>query len=143
MPGRPLPRIVAPTIDGSRYVHEREEAFEAPTVFVFLDATVGSTPQVIEDVRKGVDTLPFRADVVWAFLNHRADDVESYVSDRRTGESVLINAGGAARDCGVGTTTPALIFTGADGHVTDIIIGYNKSLPSNVIQKVTNSKYTR
>ena len=143
LPGRPLPRIVAPTIDGSRYVHEREEAFEAPTVFVFLDATVGSTPQVIEDVRKGVDTLPFRADVVWAFLNHRADDVESYVSDRRTGESVLINAGGAARDCGVGTTAPALIFTGADGHVTDIIIGYNKSLPSNVIQKVTNSKYTR
>ncbi len=65
------------------------------------------------------------------------------MSDRRTGESVLINAGGAARDCGVGTTTPALIFTGADGHVTDIIIGYNKSLPSNVIQKVTNSKYTR
>ena len=58
LPGRPLPRIVAPTIDGSRYVHEREEAFEAPTVFVFLDATVGSTPQVIEDVRKGVDTFP-------------------------------------------------------------------------------------
>ena len=143
LPGRPLPRIVAPTVTGQRYMHEREEGFAAPTVFVFVDATVGSAPGVIDDVRKGIDSLPFQTDVVWAFLNHRAEDVEGIDVKDRPGETLLINAGGAARDCGVGTTTPALIFVGTDGHVADVQIGYNHELPSIVIQKVTNSKYTR
>lgn len=143
LPGRPLPRIVAPTATGERYMHEREESFSVPTVFVFLDATVGSTPDVIKAVRQGVDTLPFQTDVVWAFLNHRAEDVDGFTGENRPGEHLLINAGGAARDCGVGYTTPAMIFTATDGHVTDVQVGYNQDLPSIVIQKITNSKYNK
>ncbi len=142
LPGRPLPRIAAPTATGERYVHEREESFSAPTIFVFVETTVGSTPQVIGSVRKGVDSLPFQTDVVWAFLDHRPEDVTEIVENIRPGESLLINAGGAARDCGVGNTTPAFIFVSPDGHVADIQVGYNQELDSVVIQKATNSKYS-
>ena len=143
LPGRPLPRIVAPSVTGERFEYEQGQGLDAPTVFVFLDATVGSTAQVIDDVRKGVDILPFRTDVVWAFLNHRADDVEGLVEGRRPGEHLLINAAGAARNCGVGNTTPAIVFATPAGIVSDIQVGYNQELPSIVIQKTTNSKFSK
>lgn len=142
LPGRPLPRIAAPTAGGERYIHEREEALPAPTVFTFIDANVGSTPEVIESVRKAIDALPFQTDAVWVLVNHNLDEGENHVGELRPGETLLVNAGAAARDCGVGTTTPALIFVATNGLVTDVQVGYNKDLDSIVIQKATNSKYS-
>lgn len=142
LPGRPLPRIAAPTVSGERYIHEREEPLNAPTVFTFIDATVGSTSEVIESVRKGIDALPFQTDAVWVLVNHNLNEGENLIGALRAGESLLVNAGSAARDCGVGATTPALIFVAANGIVSDVQVGYNKDLDSIVIQKVTNSKYS-
>jgi len=143
LPGRPLPRIAAPTASGERYIHERKDTFNAPTVFAFIDATVGSTPQVIEGVRKGIDSLPFQTDAVWVVVNHKLDEGENVVGKIRQGETLLVNAGAAARDCGVGATTPALIFVAQNGQVTDVQVGYNKDLDSIVIDKATNSKYAQ
>lgn len=135
LPGKPLPRITARTSTGERYSHDRGETFTAPTVIAFLDAQVGSTPGVIVAVRNAVDMLPQQTDVVWAFLNHRADDVEAAVPQIRPGEHLLVAARGAARDCGVGAVTPVLIFASRDGRVTDFIIGDNQDLTSLVLQK--------
>lgn len=143
LPGQPLPRIAAPTTTGERYLHERGASFAAPTVVAFVDADAGVTPAVVADVRQAVAMLPFQVDVVWAFGNHRVDDIEAVVERAVPGEFILMAARGAARNCGVGATMPVLIFTATDGTVSDIEIGYNKDLASNVIQKATAAKHAR
>lgn len=135
MPGRPLPRIVAPTADGDRYIHDRGQALSSPTIIVFIDATVGSTPAVIEAVRGAAETAPVNIDVLWAFLNHRADDIRSVLPSVRASEKALINARSAATECGIGADTPVLLFVNSDGKIYDFVRGFNQDLESIVIQK--------
>lgn len=135
--GKPLPRIVAPTLAGDRYIHERGEAFGAPTVVVFLESAVDSTPALIAAVRDAVDLLPGQVDVLWAFLDHRAEEVTPVMPEGRPGEHVLVNARGAARACGVGALTPILLFVDRAGNVSDFYTGFNQDLRSIVIEKMS------
>lgn len=137
LPGRMLPEIAAPTTTGERYLHLRGDAFAAPTILAFLDSSVDSTPAVVNTVREAVAMLPMQVDVIWAFLDHRADDVEAVILRPLPGEHLLMHATGAARDCGTGTSTPALIFVNADGSVSDFVNGYNQDMLSVVIQKAS------
>lgn len=140
LPGRPMPQIAAPTFTGERYVHTAGSPFPSPTLVVFLDAGIGSTPEVINEVRQGVALASRQVDVIWAFLNHRPEDVEEIISSTEPGETLLIHAGGAARDSGVGAVTPVIILVNTDGTVADIIRGYNNDLASVVIQKASTMK---
>ncbi len=139
LPGKPMPRVVAPTTTGERYLHEKGEPFAVPTVFVFMESAVGSCGDVVRAVREAVDYLPMGVDVIWAFFDHRVDDIEAVVPSIRPGEHLLMNARGAASDCGVGADTPVLVFVGADGVVRDFVQGYNQDLKSIVIQKASLS----
>lgn len=139
LPGRMLPEMSAPTLGGDRYHHVRGEAMTCPTVIAFVDTSVGSTPDVIAAVRRAVDYLPMQTEVVWAFVDRRADDVAAAIPDARPGETVLINARSAARACGVGALTPVLIFVAPDGRVSEILNGYNQNLESIVIQNISIS----
>lgn len=139
LPGKALPRFVAPTTTGERYLHEKGAPLAATTVYAFVDAGVGSTPSLVEEVRSAADYLPFNVDIVWAFINHRADDIEAVMPSIRPGEHLLMNARGAATDCGVGADTPVLIFVGTDGIVKDFLRGYNQDFRSLVIQKASLS----
>lgn len=140
LPGRPMPQIAAPTFTGERYVHTAGAPFPSPTLVVFLDAGTGSTPDVIKDVRQGVALASRQLDVIWAFLNHRPEDVEETIPSTEPGEILLVHAGGVARDTGVGAITPVIILVNTDGTVADIIRGYNNNLASIVIQKATTMK---
>ncbi len=137
LPGRMLPEIAAPTTTGERYMHVRGDGFAAPTVLVFLESSVGSTADVVRAVREAIAMLPMQVDVIWAFLDHRADDVEAVIERPMPGEHLLMHATRAARDCGVGTSTPAIVFVNADGKVSDFINGYNQDLLPLVIQKAS------
>lgn len=140
LPGRPMPQIKAPTISGERYYHASGSPFSAPTVIAFVEAGVGSTPDVIKDIRKAEVLSSTLFNVVWAFLDHKVDEVEEITGAPTTEETILLHAGGAARDAGVGSTTPVIIFVNSDGTVNDIIRGYNRELSSIVLQKVTLCK---
>lgn len=137
LPGRPLPEISAPTTTGERYFHARGASFAAPTIVAVVDASVGTTPDVVEAVRSAVSALPMQVDVIWAFVNHRADDVDAVMPRPMPGESLLMHAGGVARDCGIGNLTPVLVFADAMGVVQDFIAGYNRDLRSLVIEKAS------
>ncbi len=118
-------------------MHVRGDGFAAPTVLVFLESSVGSTADVVRAVREAIAMLPMQVDVIWAFLDHRADDVEAVIERPMPGEHLLMHATRAARDCGVGTSTPAIVFVNADGKVSDFINGYNQDLLPLVIQKAS------
>ena len=91
--------------------HAANTPLDRPTVVAFLESGVGSTPQVIASVRDAVASLPMQVDIVWAFLDKRADDViEIMGREDMSGETTLVSCGGFARDCGVGNTTRAAVL---------------------------------
>ena len=77
-----MPQIAAPTFTGERYIHTAGAPFASPTLVVFLDAGIGSTPDVIKDVRQGVALASRQMDIIWAFLNHRPEDIGSPMAVR-------------------------------------------------------------
>lgn len=132
--GTPLPAIALPTTTGERYAHHRGEPFRAPTIFVVLDPSVASTPDMIAAVRRAVASMPVAADIAWVFTSNNPDTAESLLGPAVPGEHALINGRSMVRDCGI-SQFPAIIIASADGNVSDVIIGYNKDITSLVIQK--------
>jgi len=140
LPGRKLPAFRAYTLASERYHHAANSPFGHPVVVAFLESGVGTTPAVVEAVRSAVKTLPLRVDIIWAFLDKRAEDVEDIMGQEGIdGEIILTSCGGFARDCGVGSTTPVLLFCAGDSCVVDLVIGFNKDLASLVMKKTVLS----
>lgn len=135
LPGSRLPGFALPTTTGERYSRRSGDAFRGPTVLVLLEAGSGFTPQVVSAVRDAVDGLPYPADAIWAFADNNVDAIEAVIPGLRPGEHVLMSAGPLVRDCGA-ASLPAVIITKADGVVADVLIGFNKDLASDVIQKM-------
>lgn len=134
LPGTRLPGFSLPTPTGERYSRATGGNFNVPTLLVFLDPKVGSAAATVELVRKGIDSLPMSADVLWIFTGSNIDEIGSVVSSLRMGEHIIMSARSLARDCGV-TTFPIVLFCNRDGVVTDVQIGFNKNLDSDVIPK--------
>lgn len=134
--GRPLLAFSAPTITGERYTHHRGDAMRAPTMIALLDPEVGTPTEVVESLRTAAASLPFDTDIIWAFVSNNISDIEDIVGTQaRIGEHTLISARALARDAGV-TAFPVVILTDAAGTVTNIILGVNNNLASDVIQKM-------
>lgn len=137
LPGKPAPRLTARTLQGERYIYERGAQLNVPSIFAIMDSSVGTTQATIQAVNEALTALPFRVNVVWAFIDKRAEDVSAVLENLPTQENVLISAGSYARDTGAGHLTPVLIFVNRSGNVTDYIRGYNQDLVSLVIEKST------
>ncbi len=136
LPGQRLPGFALPTSTGERYTRRAGDPMRAPTIIALLDAEGGFTPAVIAEVRSAVERMPVDADIIWAFTDNVADRVEPLVGELQPGEHLLLTARSFVRDCGA-ASLPTLILVGRDGNVANIIIGYNKDLASDVIQKMT------
>ncbi len=134
--GSPLPAFSAPTITGERYTHERSQAMRVPTIIAILDPSQGNPSEVVAQLRDAAAGLPFDTDIIWAFVSNKAEVIEETVGfGARQGEHTLMNARALARDAGV-SAYPSIVLTDASGNVTDVIIGFNNNLASDVIQKM-------
>lgn len=140
LPGRHLPAIAAPTSTGTRFARNTSQSLDAPTAVVMLEARSEFTPKVIAAVREAAAQLPWRMDILWAFTDTNPDDVEAVIAEPATDETILLSARAIARDCGAGSTLPAIVFAGRNGIVTDFIAGYNNSLSSDVLKKMMGMK---
>lgn len=135
LPGRPLPAFALPTTTGERHSRNVGDHFRAPTIVALLDASNGFTPATVSAIRDAVDSLPFSADIIWAFTDKHPDSVEAIIARPRPGEHLLMSARSLARDCGA-SSFPVIILTNTDGTVHDVILGFNNQLSSDVIQKM-------
>lgn len=135
--GKPMPRIALPTIDGGRYTRLKGQENASPVIYVVLDTSVGSTPEVIRSVRSAAGMMPMNVEIVWAFLDKRHEDVDELVLPLGPSETALLNAGSLARDCGVGSVTPVLLYVAPDGRLEDFTRGVNQDLGMDVIEKTT------
>lgn len=136
LPGQRMPAFALPTTKGERVVHLLGDKFRSPTLIAILDPQGGFTAPTVESLRGAVDTLPFNAEIIWAFVSNNIDEIEEIIPSPRIGEQTLMSAKPLARDCGA-SLLPVIIYCGADGVVSDIAVGYNKELGSVVIQKAT------
>lgn len=134
MPGQRLPGFALPTTTGERYSRRLGDSFRSPTLIVLLDPKASFSGRTVKAVRSAVDSLPFNADVIWAFTSNNVDDIEAVVSELRVGEHLLMSAWPLARDCGA-SSYPTVIICRSDGIVADVVLGYNNDMASVVIQK--------
>lgn len=135
LPGQRLPGFAIPTTTGERYSRRTSDSFRVPTIVVLLEAAGGFTPQTVEAVRSAAGQLPFEADIIWAFTDNVADRVEAVIDRPLPGEHLLMSARPLARDCGA-ASYPVIILTDRNAVVKNVILGYNKDLASDVIQKM-------
>lgn len=136
LPGRPLPEFSATATGGERYTHHRGDAFGMPTVIAVLDPQVGGTAELLAGLRAALDAAPASAELIVAFTGSHADDIAALAGAPRQGETVLCGARALARNCGV-TAAPAVIVVGRDGVVRNVHAGFNKELPSIVMQEIS------
>lgn len=135
LPGQQLPGFAVPTTTGERYSRQAGDRFHTPTIIALLDAEGGFTPQSVTALRDAASRMPYQPDIIWAFTDKVADRVETVIPRPEPGEHLLMSARSLARDCGA-STLPAFIIVGKDGIVKNVIVGFNNSLASDVIQKM-------
>lgn len=119
LPGRRLPAFSSPTPTGERYTFSKNSRFARPTVIVILDSDDDGASQLIAELRKKIDTMDEKSDLILAFINNNADAIESTAGRLRPGEHILMSARGLARDCGV-KTTPVIIECDSEGTVMSV-----------------------
>lgn len=135
LPGTRLPGFALPTSTGERYSRHTSDKFRTPTIIALMDATTGFSSELVKDVRSAISSLPYSADVIWAFVNNDIDSIEAIVPSILPGEHLLTSARSLMRDCGA-ASLPALIFVNTDGSVADVLLGYNNDVSEIVIQKM-------
>lgn len=136
LPGQPVPAIALLSASGTRYTHPRGEKFDMPTVIVFVDESVSSTPATVKAVREGVASMPFAGAIIWITLSSRADDIDAVLPGGvQQGEILLTGGRNVLREFGV-TEMPSVVVANPAGLVSDVIVGFNKDLASDVVEKV-------
>lgn len=138
-PGTRLPAFSLPTPSGARFSRAADDRFASPTVIALLDPATGYNAEVVEALRSAADQMPSEIGIIWAFTGNNAEQIEAIVPDVRPGERLLMSAGSLGRDLGA-TELPLLVLVGTDGKISDIILGYNQNLSSDVIQKMALAK---
>lgn len=134
-----LPAFSLPSATGERYSRSRKDPFRAPAVVLFYEPGQGFATEAVEAVRSATEQLPYNAAVIFVALSSNIDRVEETIGSERIGEASLISGAGFARDCGV-ATTPVVIIAESSGKVANVIIGFNKTLESDVIEKMIGLK---
>ncbi len=135
--GEPMPGFSLPTPTGERYTREKGARFAAPTVIALVDPEAGFAAETLAALRRAAGEAPKATNLVMAFISGSPDRVEELTGSLEVGETVLLSARSLARDCGA-TAFPAIIIVGEDGKVANVILGFNNSLASDVIQSVAS-----
>jgi len=134
LPGQRIPAFALPTTTAERYVHHAGDGFRAPTLIVLIDPKSTFAEKTVESVRRGVASLPYNADIIWAFVSNNTDEIEAVIPRPEVGEHLLQSAKPLARDCGA-ASFPVVIFAGKNGTVKDVIVGFNNNMSNIVIEK--------
>lgn len=133
--GGPVPGFSLPTPAGERYTRAKGDSFAAPTVIALIDPAAGFARETVDALREAAARSPKAVNLVMAFVSSNADRIEELTGGLAPGEAVLMSARSLARDCGA-TAFPAIIVADEEGNVADVILGFNNSLPADVIQSV-------
>lgn len=136
LPGTTLPTFSLPTTAGDRFTHQRGEGLGAPTVIAFIDPTKGFNAEMISQIRDAVASLPYHAQILWAFPVNSRSAIEDLIGETMpAGETAVTGASALARDCGV-AAYPVVVMADREGVVKKVVLGFNKDLSDVVLQNM-------
>lgn len=118
-----------------RYTHNVGEPLDASTIIVALDPAVGTNAATVQALRRAMEQLPVRAEILWAFKTNKEDEAIAAIGRLEDDEKALLSTTSLMRDAGV-TLFPTIIICSADGKVKEVICGYNNNIEEIVIQKM-------
>lgn len=139
MRGLPLPAYSLPKLGGGRMERLPQDAFRGPVAVVLLNPAMSLSPRLVEAVRAAIDALPFEAEVIWASSEKNPEPTEELLGSLRPGETALTGAQPLISACGA-AALPVIIVCNSAGRISDIAIGLNQTLHTDVMQMLTSAK---
>ncbi|MDE7336218.1 MAG: hypothetical protein K2N10_07925 [Muribaculaceae bacterium] len=139
MRGLPLPSCPLPRLDGGRLARPASDPFRAPPAIVLFDPESSLAPELISAMRASVDRLPVNAEILWAAVSKNPESAASLLSPLRDGETAITGADPLAADCGV-AALPVILVCNPQGSITNLVIGLNQTLQTDVMQMLINAK---
>lgn len=139
MRGLPLPGYSLPKLGGGRMERQARDAFRSPVAVVFFNPAMGLSPRLVEAVRAAVDALPIEAEVVWASTAKNPEETEPLLGSLRPGETALTGAQSLITACGA-SALPVVMVCSPSGRISDIAIGVNQTLHTDVMQMLISAK---
>ncbi len=136
MKGERLPAFSLPKIDGGRLSHQPTDGFDVPTLIALIDPESSLAPNTISAIRGSLKRLPFTANIIWACANKNPAVATNLLGKLQPEETAVTAAGSLAMDCGV-AALPVIMLCGTDGIISDLIIGMNNTLQTDVLQMLT------
>ncbi|MDE6484670.1 MAG: hypothetical protein K2L14_04690 [Duncaniella sp.] len=136
LPGTTLPTFSLPTLSGDRFTHQRGEGLASPSIIAFIDPSKGFNADLIAQIRSAVESLPYQAQVIWAFPTNSRSAIEELTGESLPyGETAVTGAAALARDCGV-AAYPVVVMADREGVVKKVVLGFNKDLADVVLQNM-------
>lgn len=139
MRGLPLPAFSLPRLDGGRLARQASDSFRAPTAVVLFDPESTLAPELISTLRAAIDRLPVNGEILWAAVAKNPESTVGLLSPLRDGETAITGAAPLAADCGV-AALPVVLVCGPDGRISNLVIGLNQTLQTDVMQMMINAK---
>ncbi len=139
MRGLPLPGFSLPKLGGGRVERQALDPFRGPVAVVLLNPAMGLSPRLVEAVRAAVDALPIEAEVIWASTAKNPDETEQLLGTLRPGETALTGAQPLVSACGA-SALPVVLVCSPSGRISDIAIGLNQTLHTDVMQMLISAK---
>lgn len=136
MRGERLPAFSLPKTDGGRLSHQPTDGFDVPTLIALIDPENPLAPDFISAVRESLKHLPFTANIIWASSHKNPEVITELLGKLEPEETAVTAAGSLATDCGV-AVLPVVMLCDTDGKISDLIIGMNNTLRSDVLQMLT------
>lgn len=139
MRGLPLPAFSLQKLGGGRMERQASEAFKSPVAVVLLNPAMGLSPRLVEAVRAAVDALPIEAQIIWASTAKNPDETEQLLGPLRPGETALTGAQPLVSTCGA-SALPVVMVCARSGRISDIAVGLNQTLHTDVMQMLISAK---
>lgn len=136
MRGEQLPAFSLPRIDGDRLSRQPNDGFDFPTVVVLLDPESPLASDLVNAVRSAISRLPFTVNVIWAANNKNPGVITELLDTLAPEETALTAAATLALSCGA-SALPVVMVCNTSGKISDLIVGMNNTLSTDVIQMLT------
>ncbi|MCM1309885.1 MAG: hypothetical protein NC301_02525 [Bacteroides sp.] len=137
MRGDQLPAFSLPNISGGRLARQAADGFDFPTVVALLDSESPLAADFVSAIRGAINRLPFTANVIWAASSKNPREVSELLGNLAPEETALTAAATLALSCGA-SVLPVVMVCDTSGKITDLAVGMNNTLTTDVIQMLTH-----